>query len=167
MPPSGFQDLNDAEQLLLLAFRRSLSGQARAGLPETAVVDPRPCVDMAWRLACGETRGGHAAVLFAQLTRCLSRCTRRPRSLAPPHVDAITLDERSLLELVAACQREAAPMAVALARWLVRAPDHVALLVAAAALARVMSESGLELRAPSAFRADRMLHLGEEIVAPA
>lgn len=146
MPPCRLDDLSEPEKLFILACRRTLPG-AVAG----------PCVDLAWRLGCGDPLGGSSARAFAAMAAVLSARSRRPLALQAPHAPVLAMDERSLLELVAACQGGCPTLAVALARWLVRPPAHVSLLGHAAALARVMADAGLALRSPHAFRIDRLL----------
>jgi len=143
MPPGSLEDLTSPEQLLLLAWRR----QARQPGAD-------PSTEMAWRLGGGDAHGGRCAGAFRELAARLDAFARRPLAVNPPARAALTMDERCLLELVAACQCGAPAMAVALSRWLARAPAHVAVLATAAALARAMDDAGLRLRAPSEFRAD-------------
>jgi len=143
MPPSSLDDLRPAEQLLVLACRRSLPGRA-AG----------PCVELAWRLGCGDGLGAVSARAFTRMAQALDEGARRPLRLRPPHARTLSMDERSLLELVSACQGGACALASALACWLVRPPAHLRLLGNAASLACAMHRAGLELRPPGVFRAD-------------
>lgn len=145
MPPHNLDDLVPAEKLLVLACRRTVPGRV-AG----------PCVEMAWRLGCGDALGACSARAFADMTQVLAAGARRPLHLGLPHAERLSMDERALLELVAACQCGAAALAMALACWLVRAPQHAGLLGTALALARVMHAGGLRLRPPGVFRADRL-----------
>ncbi len=149
MPPRSLDDLKPAEQLLVLSCRRTMSGRC-AG----------PCVEMAWRLGCGDGPGGASAQAFEHMSRQLHAAARRRLQLNAPHTAALSMDERSVLELVCACQNGAFALAVPLARWLVRSPGHVSLLGTAAALARVMEEAGLRLRPPEVFRADGVVGVG-------
>jgi hypothetical protein len=104
MPPSSLEDLNHAEQLLLLAWRCSPPDGGS-----------RPCVDTVWRRGCGDELGQRTASLFTTVLCCLERGARRPLSPQPPEHAALGAHERAVLELVAACQCGALALAGALA----------------------------------------------------
>ena len=143
MAHETLDDLTSSEQLLLLAWRRDAGQHAGDA-----------CAEIAWRLGGGDAAGGRCAGAFRDFAARLRAFARRPMAVNPPPRAALTMDERCVLELVGACQCGAPAMAVALARWLVRAPAHVAVLATAAGLARAMDDAGLHVRAPSEFRAD-------------
>lgn len=143
MAAQTVDDLKTAEQLLLLACRRSLPGRAA-----------EPCVELAWRLGCGDALGARSCRVFMQMSRVLDAYARRPLCLQPPHAQLISMPERTLLELVSACQAGAMTLAAALSAWLVRPPHQAALQGTAVALASVMQRAGLRLREPAVFRAD-------------
>jgi hypothetical protein len=138
MTRGAFDDLTLAQQVLLLAWRR---GGARGGSD--------PCVHTAWRVAAGDG-GGRCLHLFRRLVDRIGAHARRPLALAPARATWLTRDERCLLDLVSACQRDLPQLAVPLARWLVRAPEHVSVLAIAAGLGHAMEAAGLSLCAPAA-----------------
>ena len=143
MPLQSVDDLGSPDQLLLLSCRRSMPGRA-AG----------PCVELAWRLACGDRLGARASAAFVRMVALLHVRARRPLSFAQPHATGIAIDERSVLELVAACQCGAAGLARPLAAWLVKPPHEQALQAAAASLGVAMLRADLRLLDPVDLRAD-------------
>lgn len=141
MTNQTLDDLGFAEQLLLLACRRSQCSCIAS-----------PTVELAWRLGCGDAYGARSFRAFALMRCVLGMFARRPLSLQPPDDLTLSLDERAILDLVAACQTDARTLASALASWLVPHPHHRALLASAETLAAAMVQAKLHLSEPGQFR---------------
>ena len=128
--PHGFVgDLDRAGQLMVWALRRANR------------ID-RTAVPSAFLLAFGICRVETALAAFeAMLAAWLHDGRRRPR-IGRLGDARVTADERAFLALLAAHQAADVHRAVALARWLVRAPGHLALAGAGERLAELMAERG-------------------------
>jgi len=143
----------EAEGALIWSFRQWVSGHVRG----------RACHwQLAWqRLAdvLGREDGTRAVVAIEALVRTLCRHARRPLNYHQPHCPCLGADERTVIGIIAECQRASWLNAARAAEGLVEPDGTGELIDAAARLARLFAEHGQHLpldheRAPAPVARD-------------
>lgn len=112
-----------ADHLLLAAWRKIVIGQTDC-----------PVLALELNTACGGDAGTTQGAILAFLT-ALAYAGRRRLRVGYPGCPGLTRDERQLLDLVAAAQRDARVEVEAHLRWLTRSDLRPAAAAAVAALA--------------------------------
>jgi len=134
-----FAEQDDAETLVLWAFRRWLLG-LRYRAPEQW--------ETVWRnlrRRCGEAAGREATAALAEMIQELGRTAKRTVTHHQPCCSSIGDDEAVLLVLLAACQRGVVLLAQTAAQALSGTLHVDALVLAAMRFAEAFHERGLML----------------------
>lgn len=106
-----------------------------------------PLIGRAFRDICGPVCGTAACHLFRVLLQGLALGARRPLRLGFVGAPELTHDERAVLQMIAAAQRDHIDLVTASARWLARPAVADALARTAFELAEVLAANGLRLSA--------------------
>jgi hypothetical protein len=133
------ETVSETEQVVVWAFRQWISGHAQGRGSHWSI---------AWRHLsdlCGSADGTRAVTALEGMVRAICLNAIRPIGYHQPHCPCIGEDERSLIELLAACQRRQWLNAASHAKHLVGDDGAGSLIASAARLAALLGEHGHHL----------------------
>jgi hypothetical protein len=132
-PEAGLAGLTYGEHLLVWSWRKIVTGGADC-----------PLIAREFSLSCGEDAGEVLATLYTFL-QALVYAGRRRLEVGYPGYASLTIDERQMLVLIAAAQRDDATSLETQLQILARAALRPALAIAARALGAALEEHDLRL----------------------
>ncbi len=137
--PTTIDELEPAERLVVLSFRRFVLGHSGRHR------HLRMRIQHELFASLGNGDGEMALVFLGRLVRCLRGHARRAFSLHAPCYPGLGVDEAWVVCLVAACQNGQPHLARALARWMIKPSAYDDLMHVSIGFARILRRNAVTL----------------------